>query len=98
MKKRKYIKFRGENTMVAIIVLSIIGVLLTNFIGQAMLQSDNSELQRIKSKIQTQERLNASKQMKINELSSLDNALEVADTFGLKYNNSNVRVVSNTEE
>ena len=94
MKKRKYIKFRGENTMVAIIVLSIIGVLLTNFIGQAMLQSDNSELQRIKSKIQTQERLNASKQMKINELSSLDNALEVADTFGLKYNNSNIRVVS----
>ena len=35
--------------------------------------------------------------VKINELSSLDNALEVADTFGLKYNNSNIRVVSNEE-
>ena len=94
MKKKKYLKVKGENTMIAIIVISIIGILLTNFIGQAMIQSNNSELQRVKSKIQAQERLNASMQMKINELSSLDNALEVADTFGLKYNNSNIRVVS----
>ena len=49
--KKKYVKVRGENTIVAIIILSIIGFLLTNFIGQAMLQSDNSELQRLKSKI-----------------------------------------------
>ena len=97
MKKKKYVKFKGENFMTTIIVLSIIGILLTNFIGQAKIQSYNSELQRIKSKIQTQERLNASIQMKINELSSLDNALEVADTFGLKYNNSNIRVVSSQE-
>ena len=94
MKKKKYLKVKGENTMIAIIVISIIGILLTNFIGQAMIQSNNSELQRVKSKIQAQERLNASMQMKINELSSLDNPLEVADTFGLKYNNSNIRVVS----
>lgn len=94
MKKVKYVKLRGENTMMAIIVISIIGVLLTNFIGSAMLQSDNSELQRLKSKIETQEEMNASIQMKINELASLDNALEVADTFGLEYNNSNIRVVS----
>jgi len=94
MKKKKYIKLKGENTMIAIIVVSVIGLLLTNFIGQAMLQSDNSELQRLKSKINNQEELNASIQMKINELASLDNALEVADTFGLEYNNSNIRVIS----
>ena len=94
MKKKKYIKLRGENTMMALIVFFVVCTIFVNFIGQAMLQSNNSELQRLKSKIQTQEELNASMQMKINELSSLDNALEVADTFGLKYNNSNIRVVS----
>lgn len=94
MKKKKYIKLRGENTMMALIVFFVVCTIFVNFIGQAMLQSHNSELQRLKSKIQTQEELNASMQMKINELSSLDNALEVADTFGLKYNNSNIRVVS----
>ena len=94
MKKRKYLKLRGEDTMVTIIVISIVGLLFTHFIGQAMLQSSNSELQRLKSKIETQEELNAGIQMKINELASLDNALEVADTFGLEYNNNNIRVIT----
>ena len=77
-----------------LLALFVVCTISVNFVGQAMLQSNNSELQRLKSKIETQEELNASMQMKINELSSLDNALEVADTFGLKYNNSNIRVVS----
>lgn len=94
MKKKKYVKLKGENTIMALIVLFVACTIFVNFIGQAMLQSNNSELQRLKSKIESQDELNASMQMKINELSSLDNALEVADTFGLKYNNSNIRVVS----
>lgn len=94
MKKKKYVKVKGENTMVTIILISMIGLFLVNFIGQAIIQSSNSELQRLKSKIKTQEELNAGIQMKINELASLDNALEVADTFGLEYNNSNIRVIS----
>ena len=94
MKKKKYIKLKGENTMMVLIIFFVVCTIFVNFTGQAMLQSNNSELQRLKSKIETQEKLNASMQMKINELSSLDNALEVADTFGLKYNNSNIRVVS----
>ncbi len=98
MKKKRYVKLRGENTMVTLIIFFVIGTLFVNFIGQANLQSNNSELQRLKSKIDTQEKLNASMQMKINELACLDNALEVADAFGLEYNNSNIRVVSDVQE
>ncbi len=94
MKKKKYIKLKIENTMTTIIAVCLVLTLFVHFIGQAYIQSNNSELQRLKQKINTQEELNASIQMKINELSSLDNALEVADTFGLEYNNSNIRVVS----
>ncbi len=97
MRKKKYVKLKGENTMMAFIVFFIVCTIFVNFIGKAMVQSNNSELQRLKSKIESQEKLNASMQMKINELSSLDNALEVADTFGLEYNNSNIRVVSDSE-
>lgn len=93
-KKSKYIVAKGEKTITAFIVIAIIGILLCNFIGQAMIQSSNSELQRLKSKIKTQEELNASIQMKINELASLDNALEVAENYGLEYNNDNIRVIS----
>lgn len=98
MKKKKYLKIRGENTMITIIVISIIGILLTNFIGSAMIQSSNSELQRLKSKIETQEELNAGIQMKINELASLDNALEVANGLGLEYNNNNIRVIESEKK
>lgn len=94
MKKKKYVKVRGENFMITMIIFFVIGIFLTSFIGEAMIQSSNSELQRLKSKIKNQEDLNASIQMKINELASLDNALEVADNFGLEYNNDNIKVIS----
>lgn len=94
MKQRKYVIFKGEKTMKKIIFVLIFGILLCNFVGNAKIQSKNSELQRLKSKIESQEKLNLSMQMKINELASLDNTMQVADTFGLEYNNSNIKIVS----
>ena len=94
MKKTKYLKLRGEKFLTTMIVFFVVGFVLVSFVGKAMVQSSNSELQRLKSKINSQNEMNASIQMKINELASLDNALEVADTFGLEYNNSNIRVIS----
>jgi cell division protein FtsL len=94
MKKIKYLKLRGEKFLTTMIVFFVVGFVLVSFVGKAMVQSSNSELQRLKSKINSQNEMNASIQMKINELASLDNALEVADTFGLEYNNSNIRVIS----
>ena len=94
MKQKKYVRFKGEKTMKKIIFVLIFGILLCNFVGNAKIQSKNSELQRLKSKIETQEKLNLSMQMKINELASLDNTMQVADAFGLEYNNSNIKIVS----
>ena len=94
MKQRKYVRFKGEKTMKKIIFVLIFGILLCNFVGNAKIQSKNSELQRLKSKIESQEKLNLSMQMKINELASLDNTMQVADTFGLEYNNNNIRIIS----
>ena len=48
--------------------------------------------------IETQEELNAGIQMKINELASLDNALEVANGLGLEYNNNNIRVIESEKK
>ena len=92
--KKRYVKVKGEGLLKVGIFLFIGLFLLCNFVLSAKVQSSNSELQRLKSKIDNQEKLNLSMQMKINELSSLDNALEVADTFGLEYNNSNIKIIS----
>lgn len=94
MKSKKYVKVKGEGVLKTFIVIFFFAFLLCNFVGSAYVQSKNSELQRLKSKIESQEKLNLSMQMKINELASLDNTMEVADAFGLEYNNNNIRVIS----
>lgn len=94
MKQKKYVKTKGEGLLKTLTVIFFIGFLLSTFVLSAKVQSSNSELQRLKSKIESQEKMNLSMQMKINELASLDNALEVADANDLKYNNSNIRVIS----
>ena len=47
----------------------------------------------MRTKIEKQENLNASLEMKINELASLDNIQSVAYAYGLEYNNDNIRVI-----
>ena len=94
MKQKRYVKTKGEGLLKSLTVIFFIGFLLSTFVMSAKVQSSNSELQRLKSKVESQEKMNLSMQMKINELASLDNALEVADANDLKYNNSNIRVIS----
>jgi cell division protein FtsL len=94
MKQKRYVKTKGEGLLKTLTVIFFVAFLLSTFVLSAKVQSSNSELQRLKSKIESQEKMNLSMQMKINELASLDNALEVADANDLKYNNSNIRVIS----
>ena len=94
MKQKRYVKTKGEGLLKTLAVIFFVAFLLSTFVLSAKVQSSNSELQRLKSKIESQEKMNLSMQMKINELASLDNALEVADANDLKYNNSNIRVIS----
>ena len=94
MRKKRYVKTKGEGLLKTLTVIFFVGFLLSTFVLSAKIQSSNSELQRLKSKIESQEKMNLSMHMKINELASLDNALEVADANNLKYNNNNIRVIS----
>ena len=77
-------KVRGEGLFLTLSIVFVVSALMISFFANTTYQSDNAELQRLKSKIESQEKINMGMQMKINELASLDNALEVADTFGLE--------------
>ena len=94
MRQKRYVKTKGEGLLKTLTVIFFVGFLLSTFVLSAKVQSSNSELQRLKSKIESQEKMNLSMQMKINELASLDNTMQVADTFGLEYNNNNIRIIS----
>ncbi len=93
MKKKRVVKLKVEKYLVFGIVLFTILSVFMSFVLSARVQSSNSELQRLKTKIESQKKLNLGMKMKIDELSSLDNTMEVADTFGLEYNNNNIRTI-----
>lgn len=86
-------KSKYEKIFTALIVLFMVGTILCESIFSAAIESGNATKQRLLKEINTQEELNLGMQMKINELSSLDNALSVANNYGLSYNNSNIKVI-----
>lgn len=86
-------KSKYEKVLFTLAVVFLILAVLCKSVMGAYVQSSNAEIQRIKDKINNQNDINLSMQMKINELAALDNALSVADTYGLSYNNSNIRVI-----
>ena len=53
------------------------------------------KVENLKTTVKTQTETNQGLTMKINELASLENVNEVANSTGLAYNNSNIRIVNN---
>ena len=54
----------------------------------------NYEVEKMKKKIDIQEKENESIQMKINELASLENIQKVIKEKGLEYNNDNIKNIN----
>ena len=66
-----------------------------SFFAKISLSSLNIEVEKLKSTVKTQTETNQGLSMKINELASLENVNEVANSTGLAYNNGNIRIVNN---
>ena len=94
MQKKKICLLKGEKFLYFVIGLLIVGNLLWPAFSSAMLSKTNIEVESVKSKINKQEKINESLSMKINELSSLDKIESVATSYGLEYNNNNIKIIS----
>lgn len=94
VKKKKVKLLKGEKTLVLLSVLLILGNIFGTSFSMALLSKTNIEVESMRRKIDKQAMLNQSLEMKINELASLDNVETVATTYGLEYNNSNIRTIN----
>lgn len=74
--------------LLVLLPISIVG-------GQAYVAKYNSEVEKLKNNVKTQQKKNQSLEMKINELASLDSIESVAKSMGLAYNNSNIKNIGN---
>lgn len=95
MKKNKNkIKFlKGEKIFIFLIIL--FGVLspIVTVSSKSILSRSNIELERVKKKVEKQENINESLEMQVNELASLSNIQDIAEFYGLSYNNDNIIVI-----
>lgn len=91
-KKTTRIKLlKGEKLMYFLLVLLALAIPICNVLTKSLLSKTNIELEKVKNKIEVQEKTNESLNMQINELASLENIKSVADQYGLSYNNDNIK-------
>jgi len=84
---------KGEKLFMFLIVLSFIVLPLITVFSKAVLSKANIEVEKITAKIQKQEGINESLEMQKNELASLSNIQDIAEYYGLSYNNDNIIVI-----
>jgi len=96
MKKRnKTIKMlKGEKLLYVLLVFAIVMFPITTVFSKAILSETNITLEQMKTKIATQEGINESLSMQVDELASLDKIQEVAVDKGMTYNNNNIKNIN----
>ncbi len=92
-KTKKYKLLKGEKFMYCLLVMMILIVPIFNVFTSSLLSESNTELERLKNKINTQELTNQALNMQIDELTSLDNIEAIAEEYSLSYNNSNIKSI-----
>ena len=73
-----------------IMYISIPLLCLSVVLTSSLVSESNISLEQLKSKIKTQEGINESLSMQVDELASLDKVEEIATQKGMTYNNNNI--------
>lgn len=73
-------------------VIIVVLVVLIVF-SETTLAQINIESQKLEKEVDEKKKLNASLEMKIDEMTSLDNINEISREYGLFYNSDNIRTI-----
>jgi cell division protein FtsL len=94
-RKHKKVKLlKGEVMMYFILLALLIAIPIFNVYTSSMLSETNNSIQKLKKKIDKQELVNQSLSMQIDELASLQNIQDIAEKYGLSYQLSNIKSVT----
>lgn len=76
--------------MYGVLIMLALSIPTINVFSKALLSETNIKNEKLKSKIEKQEDTNASLEMQINELVSMENIQKIADEYGLSYISDNI--------
>lgn len=92
MKKKKKIKIsKFEKFLYTLAILLVISSPVVIVFTKSTLAEINYEVEKMKKEIKSQEKENESLEMKINELTSLENIQKVIKDEGLVYDNDKIK-------
>ena len=95
MKNKKKNRFlcAFERFMYKLSIIIIIGLIILIVCSENALAKKNIEVQNKSHEVEEQKRMNESLNMKIDEMTSLDNIKEISDKYGLHYNSDNIKTI-----
>ncbi len=94
-RKNKVRMFRIEKLLIKLCLALVVFFPIVNVVSKAALSNMNLEVERIKKDIAIQEKKVESLTMKVDELKSIANIKSIAESEGLSYNSSQIRVILN---
>ena len=95
--KKRLKLLKGEVFMYFILLALVIAIPTVNVFSKALLSETNIKTEKLKNKIDKQEKTNESLEMQIDELVSMENIQKIADLYGLSYISDNIVSITDSE-
>ena len=92
-KKKKKFLSSFERLMYKLCIVIIIGLIVGIVCSETSLAQTNVEIQKLEREVEKQKKRNESLNMKIDEITSLDNLKEVSEKYGLSYHSENIKTI-----
>ena len=94
-KRVKRIKLlKGEKFMYGILIFLVLAIPMFSVYTSSLLSETNNEVEKLKARIESQELVNQSLSMQVDELASLENIQKIAEEYGLTYINDNIKIIA----
>jgi cell division protein FtsL len=92
-KKKRVFLCKFERFMYKLCIAAIIGLIVGIVCSEARLAQVNVEVQKMEKEVDTQKNKQESLEMKIDEMTSLDNIKEISAEYGLEYHSENIKTI-----
>lgn len=93
-KGRKLRLLKGEKFMYGILIFLVLAIPMFSVYTSSLLSETNNEVEKLKARIESQELVNQSLSMQVDELASLENIQKIAEEYGLTYINDNIKIIA----
>jgi len=92
-KKKNRFFSKVERFMYKLCIVVIVLLIISIVFSETTLAQVNIEVQKLEKEVEEQQKINDSLEMKIDEMTSLDNINEISQEYGLFYNSDNIKTI-----